>query len=52
MILPNPGKFDEADRDYMLINPEHHYHDIPSLNKVMSRLGKNTLSFLHCNIKS
>ena len=29
-MLPNPDKFDEADPDHMLINPESYYHDIPS----------------------
>lgn len=51
-ILPNPDKFDEADPDHMLISPESHYYDIPSLNTVLSKSGKNTISFLHCNIRS
>ena len=36
----------------MLINPQSNYYDIPCLNKVLTKLGSNAISFLHCNIQS
>ena len=51
-MLPNPDKSDDADPDHILINLQSDHCDIPSLNKVLSKLGAKSFSFLHCNIRS
>ena len=51
-LLPNPDKSDDADPDHILINPQSDYYDISSLNKVLSKSGAKSFSFLHCNIRS
>ena len=51
-MLPNPDKSDDADPDHILINPQSDYYDISSLNKVLSKSGAKSFSFLHCNIRS
>ena len=51
-LLPNPDKSDDADPDHILINPQSDYYDISSSNKVLSKSGAKSFSFLHCNIRS
>ena len=51
-MLPNPDKSDDADPVLILINPQSDYYDISSLNKVPSKSGAKSFSFLHCNIRS
>ena len=51
-MLPNPDKSDNADPDHILINPLSDNYDISSLNKVLSKSGAKSFSFLHCNIRS
>ena len=51
-MISNPDKADKADPDNMFINPQSNYYDIPSLNKVLYRLGTKPISLLHCNIRS
>ena len=51
-LLPNPDKSDDADPDHILINLQSDYYDISSLNKVLSKSGAKSFSFLHCYIRS
>ena len=51
-LRPNPDKSDDADPDHLLINPQSDYCDISSLNKVLSKSGAKSFSFLLCNIRS
>ena len=51
-LPPNPDKSDDTDPDHILINPQSDYYDISSLNKVLSKSGVKSFSFLHCNISS
>ena len=47
-LLPNSDKSDDADPDYISINPQSDYFDIPSLNKVLSKTGAKSFSLLPC----
>ena len=51
-LLPNPEKSDDADPDDIFINPQSDYYDISSLNKVLSKSGAKSFSFLYCNFRS
>ena len=51
-LLPNSDKSDDADPDHISINPQSDYYDIPSLNKVLSKTGAKSSSFLPVNISS
>ena len=45
------NKSDDADPDHILINPQSDYYGISSLNKVLSKSGAKSFSFVHCNIR-
>ena len=47
-LLPNSNKSDDAEPDHISINPQSDYYDIPSLNKVLSKTGAKSSSFLPC----
>lgn len=51
-ILGNPNKFDDVDSDLMLTNPTSDYCSLTQLNELLDQCSKQSVSFLHCNIRS
>ena len=51
-LLPNPGKFDECDPDFMLNPPCSEYYSVRSFNKMLVNSDAKSFSVLHCNIRS
>lgn len=51
-LSPNPDKNDDADPDFMFINPQSDYYNIPKLNNAFSSTQGKGISLFQCNTRS